>query len=309
MKRRTISRILSNKFDDWCSSITDDEVKSLVKRDAIFTGGCIPSMLMGDKLNDYDVYFATKETAKAVAEYYVSKFQEVEGNRKDIKVIEEDDGRIKIYIQSSGVAEDDGAVDTENDDGDTEQILQLNDMERPVGIHSKKGKDKYRPVYLSRNAITLSDKIQCIIRFYGNPDEIHANYDFVHCTAYWTSAEKIVNVSKDALEAMLTRELVYRGSRYPVASVIRTRKFIKRGWHVSAGQYLKMLFQISKLDISDVKVLEEQLTGVDASYFRMLIDAVNSEIEKNPDFKLESNYLVELIDKLYGTDADLSARQ
>ena len=34
--------------------------------------------------------------------------------------------------------------------------------------------------------------------------------------------------------------------------MIRTRKFLKRGWHINAGQYLKMCFQISELDLSDI---------------------------------------------------------
>src|SRR3546814_2013322 len=47
----------------------------------------------------------------------------------------------------------------------------------------------YRPVFVSTNAITLSDKIQIVLRFYGEADAIHENYDFVHCTNYWTSKE------------------------------------------------------------------------------------------------------------------------
>src|SRR3546814_939057 len=47
----------------------------------------------------------------------------------------------------------------------------------------------YRPVFMSTNAITLSDKIQIVLRFYGEADAIHENYDFVHCTNYWTSKD------------------------------------------------------------------------------------------------------------------------
>nr|MCU0343906.1 T9SS type A sorting domain-containing protein [Ignavibacterium sp.] len=44
---------------------------------------------------------------------------------------------------------------------------------------------KYRPVFISENAITLSDKVQLVIRFYGTPAEIHDNYDYAHCMCYF----------------------------------------------------------------------------------------------------------------------------
>jgi hypothetical protein len=53
----------------------------------------------------------------------------------------------------------------------------------------------------------------------------------------------------EALESILTKELRYVGSRYPLCSVIRTRKFLARGWTINAGQYVKMCFQISQLDL------------------------------------------------------------
>ena len=36
--------------------------------------------------------------------------------------------------------------------------------------------------------LTLSGAVQLIIRFYGPPEEIHANYDFIHCTCCWQSS-------------------------------------------------------------------------------------------------------------------------
>jgi hypothetical protein len=44
------------------------------------------------------------------------------------------------------------------------------------------------------------------------------------------------------------------------------KKFIQRGWTVN-GRNLKMLFQVSELDLKNIEVLEEQI-GVDVAYFR-----------------------------------------
>src|SRR3546814_1666855 len=67
----------------------------------------------------------------------------------------------------------------------------------------------YRPVFMSTNAITLSDKIQIVLRFYGEADAIHENYDFVHCTNYWTSKDANLTLRQPALESLLCKELRY----------------------------------------------------------------------------------------------------
>jgi hypothetical protein len=153
---------------------------------------------------------------------------------------------------------------------------------------------------MSTNAITLSDKIQLVIRFYGEPDEIHSNYDFVHVTNYWDSKTKSVELKAEALEAILNKELQYVGSKYPIASLIRTRKFIKRGWHINAGQFVKMAWQISELDLKNIYVLEDQLVGVDSIYFLNFIRTMKERMMKEKDFAMTGDYLSTVIDKIFG---------
>lgn len=310
MKKKTISKVISSKFDDWVSSITDDVLKNMVKNNSIVTGGCIASMLLKEKVNDFDVYFTNKETVKAVAEYYV-KFWNASHNDNgyvlDGAVTSEENptqkggaalnmtpDRIKIIFDSNGVAKEVGAID---DDYELE--------EWPDGkpVVDEESKPKYRPIYLSGNAITLSQQIQIVIRFYGDPDTIHQHYDYIHCTNYWVSKDRVLTLKQAALEALLARELIYVGSKYPLASVIRTRKFIKRGFTINAGQYLKMAFQISELDLKNVSVLEDQLVGVDVAYFQMLINAITSSVEKQKEegkeFSISYGYLATIIDKIF----------
>ncbi len=65
------------------------------------------------------------------------------------------------------------------------------------------------------------------------------------------------------------------------------------------GQYLKMAFQVSKLDLTNIEVLEDQLTGVDVAYFNTLIEALQDHIARNSEFKLEYSYLAAIIDKIF----------
>ena len=73
------------------------------------------------------------------------------------------------------------------------------------------------------------------------------------------------------------------------------RKFVQRGWQINAGQILKMAMQISELNLKDLKVLEDQLTGVDTAYFVQLIERLK---EKDPE-KVDSAYLIEIVDRIF----------
>ena len=104
----------------------------------------------------------------------------------------------------------------------------------------------------------------------------------------------------EALESTLARELKYVGSRYPVCSMFRLKKFIKRGWTITAGEMLKIAWDISKLDLNDREVLQDQLTGVDAAYFRQIIDLLAKD-----DKPIERTYLFELINRIFDEDQEV----
>ena len=202
--------------------------------------------------------------------------------------------RIKIIVNSDGIAED---SDYKADESEY-SIEEYLDIDEPI-YTEEKDKQKYRPIFLSTNAITLSDKIQIVIRFYGEYDEIHSNYDFVHVLNYWDSKDKDVVLNPIALECILNKELRYVGSKYPICSLVRTRKFIKRGWQINAGQYVKMSFQISQLDLTNIYTLEDQLVGVDSIYFLNFIHNMKKVQLENPDFKPTQDYLTTVIDKIF----------
>lgn len=336
MKRKTIKAVLVKKINDWIDSIDDENVQKAVKRDAIITGGCITSMLLNEPVNDYDVYFRTKETVKLVSEYYCKKFGEIKNNldkkiqpwvldgadvelwKQGKKRIEDihpnwdgpdavyenkdeskipvmfynvDKDRIKIMVDSDGIA----GITV---DPPVEITEQLDDIEYQQAEKEQED-EKYRPIFLTTNAITLSNKIQLVIRFWGEVKDIHSNYDFVHATCSFDFRFGILDLPARALEAIINKELFYCGSKYPICSVIRTRKFIKRGWNINAGQYLKMCFQISELDLTDIAVLEDQLVGVDSVYFMQVIRNLQKMKEENKIDKVDTGYVMSIIDKIF----------
>ena len=301
MKARTIKAIIRKKINEWLASIEDEKLREDLKDKIIVTGGCIASMLLGEDINDFDIYLADKGIVSRVAHYYVDKFRE----GRELKIyVEDEEDRVKIKVQSAGIASEEKDKDNGYQFFENRSPSEAEEYVEGVASVLKDSEDDpakkpYRPVFLSTNAITLANKIQIVIRFYGDAEEIHKNYDFVHCTNYWDSKSGQLTLHPKALEALLTKELVYVGSRYPLASLIRTRKFIKRGFTCNAGQFLKMCYQVNELDLGNIEVLEDQLTGVDMAYFMVLIDALKAKREKDPTWKYGYEYIVAVVDKIF----------
>ena len=74
LKSKTIKSVLRNKINEWLESIEDEDLRKVCRSEAIVTGGCIASMLLGEEVNDFYIYFRTKGTVERVAKYYVDKF-------------------------------------------------------------------------------------------------------------------------------------------------------------------------------------------------------------------------------------------
>jgi hypothetical protein len=307
MKAKTIKAILREKIDEWIETIKDKELQKEVRDNCIVTGGAIASMLLREDVNDYDIYFTNKQTAKKVAEYYVEMFLKNPPSafKKGDKIIpifvEDCDDRIKIVVKSQGVASEEGTDQYQyfegTDPGDpasdifVENVFKITKLE-----YVKENRGKYRPIFLSSNAITLSDDIQLIVRFYGSPDEIHENYDFVHTKNYYTEKDGLV-LNQKSLEAIIMKELKYVGSLYPICSLFRLRKFLKRGWTINAGEILKISYDISKLDMHNIDVLTEQLVGIDQAYMHEVIDILKKDLGQGKT--LDRTYLVSIIDKVF----------
>lgn len=305
MNSKNIKRHLKGKLRDWLSHIEDEDVKKVVSQNAIVTGGALVSLLTGEPVHDYDVYFRTKEACVVMTDYYVGKWNDVHKDKPVSLRVDETTGRVACFVQSKGIADEDEEATSlvsynfdSTAEGD-EAIGMLSDEQDSEEAGKETSKEKYRPRFITSNAITLSDKIQLVTRFYGEVKDIHRNYDFAHCTCAWSSWDNEIFLPQKALECIINKELYYIGSLYPLCSIIRTRKYLERGYHINAGQYVKMAMQLNELDLTDVKVLEEQLTGVDTSYFMAMIQQLKDYQETYGDNKVDTSYAMKLINKLF----------
>jgi len=295
MQTKTIRKTIEKKLEEWLETITDERLRKSVKDNLLVSGGSIYSMLKNETVNDYDIYIQDIDVLKKLCEYYTKETSvEIFDGREKGKLISELEsnygGRDIVEIHNARSF----ALQSLKDD--QIKLFESNGsgcykVERDENI-------KYQLVFITNNAISLSDDIQIVVRFWGTPEQIHSTFDFVHATNYFTFNEGVV-LNKQALESIITQQLKYNGSKYPLTSIIRAKKFIKRGFNIGAGELLKIMFQISELDLTNISVLEEQLIGVDVAYFEALITAIRNKYSSDLDFKLSSSYLNALIEKIF----------
>lgn len=266
MSEKAIKSKLKGVLSKLTKSIDDEEIKRLVTSDSIVSGGCIASMLLGEDVNDYDIYFNNSETAYKVAQYYVGR---------DIK-----EGRVEVLRT---------VITNIKGEGESRVFCKTSS-----GISRAMHATPFSVRCITSNAITLSDDVQLIIRFSGVPEEIHKNFDFIHCTNYYTSGDEKLVLNVPAMQSLMSRRLYYHGSLYPIATIMRMRKFIDRGWTISAGQIAKVAIQLMGVPLTR-ELLVEQLMGVDlmfmGPFLRTIIDG-EGDIDKE--------YLATLLDEAFG---------
>jgi hypothetical protein len=272
MNTKRVVQELNKKYKDFISSIDDRNIRSLIINQTFITGGAIVSLLNNEKPNDFDIYFDNQDACETVINYFLDKMDKKLDEdyyiHKKINIKNNDEeefkNRLKIYIPQTGT------------------------------FSNNFYNNRYYPIFVSSNAISLTDKIQLIFRFIGNPEEIHANYDFEHTKCYYIPKLNKLVLPQKSLECILTKELIYTGSKYPLASILRTRKFIKRGWNINVGQYVKMAIQLNEFDLKDPVILSDQLVGVDIVLFDMVI----AEIRKKEN-NITTSEIIEILDRVF----------
>lgn len=269
MKRKCVEIALRAAFDKWVGSVADKNVEAIARNRAYITGGAIASLLIGEKVKDFDIYVRDMESALAICRYYIASDGEC---FRGISADPRPDGSGVLLSAAIG------------DFGSYSRYFET----------PRKEASDLTVSCLSTNAVTLAGGYQIVHRFVGEPDSIDDSFDFAHCSNYWSPASGLVLRPK-ALESIVTRDLLYTGSKYPICSLVRLRKFLLRGWIASAGQLLKIALEISKLNLGDMEVLREQLEGVDVGHFKEVVEALEGKGNK----KIDTSVIVEILDRLH----------
>lgn len=135
--------------------------------------------------------------------------------------------------------------------------------------------------------ISNGHRVQLIKVITGTPYQVIETFDFTICQAafhLYDDGYLGFFFGKDFLQHLAQRRLVFNvAAEYPICSLYRVAKFIKRGFHFSGIDAIKLALKIQALEIDDYKVLRRHLMGIDTLFLKDLTDSLKGQDEKKYD--------------------------
>ena len=297
--------------------VDDDPICSIqyLKKVLIISGGAIASLYLNEEVNDYDIYSRDENLIESVRDCVIkhinssqhtnfryskklNKFYRCLNLEKDIDNDEYENEEIEFYevisvpeiIKRNMINRAD--IDDDEDDYNEDEIKGV-----IAGLLTK----PFEPLYITVNAISFTQGYQLITRFFGEPEEILSNFDFIPVKNYFDFERGKLILNDNALNSLLTKTLYYDGTKFPICSIFRMKKYLLKGWKISTTEIFKMCYQISELDLKDIEILKEQLIGVSTTFFLKFLlklnkikypsmnDIINIIDETYEDFKVETD--------------------
>lgn len=135
-----------------------------------------------------------------------------------------------------------------------------------------------------------------LIRFVGEVHDTLKSFDFTICRAayvpWYPEGSRFV-LFPDFLQHLAQRKLIFNiAAEFPICSLYRAAKYIKRGFHFPGIEAIKLGLRIQSLKIETVGDLRKQLMGIDTLFLKDLTDALKNQEHKT----FELNEFLQLLD-------------
>lgn len=260
-------------------SATNKPIREDIIDHLVISGGAIVSLLSGEIPNDYDIYVDDVHVARSLFAYF-AKVEQTYTDQRNITftftVEAKEESKKYIWKDSQGkeISDRPGIIILKNIQTENPLLSDSNSKYPPKHYHLRVYEDAYygKPIaghehvltksqrkqlqfphysmeHISSHAITFSDNIQ-IMTYCGSPFHFQQNFDFAHCLSYYNTRTGLV-LNKLSLECILTKTLLYLNSSFPLSTLFRVQKFQQRGWSISKTEWLKIIYDINNLDLSD----------------------------------------------------------
>jgi len=145
-------------------------------------------------------------------------------------------------------------------------------------------------------------KVQFIKKiFANNPKEVMSNFDFTVCECVYSPGLREFTMGENFLADLCGRRLVYNiHAKYPIASLWRTNKYIKKGFTLAAIESIKLALCINNLNIKTYQDLKEQLEGIDTLFLAELTDILLKNESKEYDLRTAIDYMNQVLENKLG---------
>lgn len=176
-------------------------------------------------------------------------------------------------------------------------------LDRAIGELANEDKE----LLTTESAVSLfvdGHRVQLVKAITGTPWQVLEKFDFTICQAAWDG--KQFYFAPDFMQHLSQRRIVYNiNSEYPICSLYRARKFIKRGFHFSGIDAIKLGLRIQSLQINDCGELRRQLMGIDTLFLKELTDSLKGKEQKKyefNDFLATLEPYLEKLDRIIGSE-------
>ena len=165
----------------------------------------------------------------------------------------------------------------------------------------------YKPLFTSDNAISYETdnklKFQLIKKIFDYPENVMAQFDFTICMCSYTPALDLIQMHDNFMEHVAGRMLVFNpDAKYPINSLFRAHKFIKKGYKISAIEWIKLGLKCNQLNLLNYAVLKEQLEGIDTVFLKNFTDNLKDKAEKEYDFNEFMGMMDEYLNDKFGIE-------
>ena len=135
--------------------------------------------------------------------------------------------------------------------------------------------------------IIEGERVQLIKKYFGDPWFIISVFDFTICRAAYNPAADLDSqfiLGDDFLYDLAQKTLHYIPGDFPISSLWRIQKFIRRDFKLPAIDAIKLALTINNLQIGNYETLKDQLEGIDTLFLKDLTDAMIEKKDEIYDF-------------------------
>ena len=250
---RTVNNLCEEKLKEL--ALTEKQFSETILCTSFIAGGAILSVSKQEKIKDYDLFMTTPAAALKLFNILIKRIPDGDSLTLTVEQDNINPNLHRGYLFLNNAFREDTLE---------KAIDRFNENCKKYKIKSH----KVYPIYLSKNALTLSNGVQLIFRFIGEPKEVFSTFDYEHCKVYWRPNPLglllgSVHYEGRSQESIAKNELIYTGNtRFVLSAISRLNKFIKRGWGISPSSLLSLALSVNKVDWSSREALEEELLGI-----------------------------------------------
>lgn len=141
-------------------------------------------------------------------------------------------------------------------------------------------------------------RYQLVCAEFGMPLTIMSKFDFTMCMGAWRPDRGEFIMDELFLKHVAQKRLCYNANGvYPICSLWRAAKFIKRGWRLPGIEAIKLALAINNIGIKDWGELKKQLMGIDTIFLAELTDALGKKAEAAYDFGEAVEFIAGFMDE------------